>query len=204
MKAIYKALILLLACSGCAKHISLPANSTYNVMGTLNDSTWYGTGKVLRLRKSGETSKNVKRFNLVVFTDIDYPGMGDGPNPNTDNGCLDPECTRTQSLVIYNIPLKKQKHSIAKLDKDRKLENEYTTLSYIGNAGGLQKLYTHQGGKPGWIRINRIDKSSGTVEGSFQILFQEDNRYGYNKRLPKTTHLSDGLFRIKITDVLLR
>ncbi|MEO6686318.1 MAG: hypothetical protein ABIN24_10140, partial [Dyadobacter sp.] len=88
MKTIYQFAILLLICSGCAKQPSLSINSRFNVTASLNDSTWYGTGKVLRLRNLGETSEKVKKFNLVVFTDIDYPGLSAGRNPNTENGCV--------------------------------------------------------------------------------------------------------------------
>lgn len=199
--------ILLLACVACVRQPSLPANSTHNVIARLNDTAWYGTGKVLRIKEPNQQQiDDVRQFNLVIFTDIDYAGMGDGPNPNTNNGCLDSECTKTQSLVIYNIPLKKGRTTIAKLNKRRKLKHEYASLSYISNAGGLYKRYICKGLKPGWIRVTKYDKASGMIEGRFSITFNED--MGVYARLqngmPETAHFADGLFRIKIKDVLLR
>lgn len=206
MKSLLYCIVFLLAISGCVRRHFLPKDSRFSVTSALNDSVWYGTGKVLRIKEKGQQSEDIRQINLLVLTDIDYPGMGGGPNPNTNNGCLDPECTRTQSLVIYNIPLKKGRSSIAELNKKGELRNEYTALSYIGNAGGLVKRYTYQGAKPGWIRVTKYDKVSGMIEGCFQIVLNED--MGVYSRLendmPKTARFSNGLFRIKITDVMLK
>lgn len=204
MKALFPLAILFMVSFGCSKQPTLPPDSKFNVTSRLNDSLWYGTGKVLRLRNQGQTPENVKTFNLVIFTDIDYPGMGGGPNPNTSNGCLDPECTKTQSLVIYNIPLKKRRYNIGKLNRSARVDNYYAALSYIGNAGGLTKRYTYQNDKPGWVKITKIDKASGTVNGNFNFLFRDDKTQKTKKELPETARFSDGRFRIKITDVLLR
>lgn len=205
MKTPFRFLLLLVICIGCARQPSLPRDSKYNVTSNLNDSTWYGTGKLLRFGKSEDEAKQARTGNLIVFTDIDYLGIAGGPNPNTENGCTDPECTRTQSLAIYKIPLKKGKHSIAKIDASGAVLNESTSLSYIGNAGGLIKLYTREKGKPGWIRISRIDRATGTIEGSFDIWLRHDRRRDdVSKKLPETAHFSKGLFRIKVTDVVER
>lgn len=206
MKCLSYYLIFLLAVMGCARQPFLPKDSRFNVTSVLNDSVWYGTGKVLRIKEKEQQPQDVRQFNLVVLTDIDYPGMGGGPNPNTSNGCLDPECTRTQSFVIYNIPLKKGRSGIGKLNKRGKIRNEYAALSYIGNAGGLTKRYIYQAAKPGWVRITKYDKVSGIIEGRFEIVLNED--MGLYARLengmPKTARFSNGLFRIKITDVMLK
>lgn len=207
MRAFYGYVIFLVVCTGCARQPSLPKNSIFNVTSVLNDSVWYGTGKVLRLKERDQKIEDVRAFNLLVYTDIDYPAMGDGPNPNTSNGCLDPECTKTQSLVIYNIPLKKGRTAISKLDKRRKLKNEYACLSYIGNAGGLLNLYVYRGLKPGWIRITKFDKASGIVEGRFAISFSQDTEHSLlplRNSMSTTARFTNGLFRIKITDVILK
>ncbi|KAA0992614.1 hypothetical protein [Dyadobacter aurulentus] len=198
--------IFLLISSGCARQPSLPANSPFNVTAVLNDSIWYGTGKVLRLRTSTEKPEQIRKFNLLVFTDIDYPGMGGGPNPNTNNGCRDPECTRTQALVIYKIPLKKGRSKIATLDKQSQVKHEIASFSYIGNSGYLNNGYTYQGAKPGWVRVTRFDKATGTVEGRFEVTFGKDTAYKHRLQdvMPATARFSGGLFRIKLTDVLVR
>jgi hypothetical protein len=85
MKAI--GIFLTLVCLGCAKQPSLPANSKFNVTSILNDSIWFANGKALRIKEPEKKIENVRKFNLIVFTDIDYPGMVvGGPNPNTNNG----------------------------------------------------------------------------------------------------------------------
>ena len=172
----------------------------------LNDSIWYGTGEVLRIKEKGQQLEDIRQFNLIVYTDIDYPRMSSGPNPNTNTGCLNKECTRTQILMICNIPLKKGRTNISGLDKRKKLNNEFANLSYLGNAGGLVKRYTYQGLKPGWIRVTKIEKASGVVEGRFSISFSEDMKvYGrLQNGMPEAIQFTGGLFRIKITDVTVR
>lgn len=209
MKALCQYAVIVLALTGCASQSTLPHNSVFNVTSVLNDTAWYGTGKVLRLREAEQKLDEVRAFNLVVFTDIDYPGMGDpnAPNPNTENGCVDPECTRTQGLVIYNIPLKKGRFKISTLDKRKTLKNEYASLSYIGNSGGLHNLYTYQGLKPGWIKVTNFDKNTGIVEGRFAISFSQypgDDLLLTKTNMAPTAMFKNGLFRIKLTDVLLR
>lgn len=207
MRAFYGCVIFLIVCTGCARQPSLPEKSTFNVTSVLNDSVWYGNGKVLRIKEPDQKIEDVRAFNLLVFTDIDYPAMGSGPNPNTSNGCLDPECTRTQSLVIYNIPLKKGRTAISKLDKRRKLKHEYACLSYIGNSGGLYNRYVYRGLKPGWVRITKFDKASGIVEGRFAITFSQDTEHSLlplRNSMPTAARFTNGLFRVKITDVILK
>lgn len=207
MRAVYQCIVLFVICIGCAKQPSLPSDSKFNVTSVLNDSVWFGTGKVLRLREEGEKVENVEKFNLIVHTDIDYPGMGSGPNPNTNNGCLDPECTKTQGLLIYNIPLKKGLFKIEKLDKRSQLQNEKASLIYFGNSGGMLNRYIYTGVTPGWIKITKINKVQGTVEGRFAIAFSEDTQFDLlplRNKMPATAQFQKGLFRIKITDILLK
>ncbi|MFC5407711.1 hypothetical protein ACFPMF_00200 [Larkinella bovis] len=206
MKGFFYSLVFALVCTGCVRQPSLPKDSQHNVTSMLNDSVWYGTGQVLRLKERTERIEDVRQFNLLVYTDIDYPGMGVGPNPNTSNGCLDPECTKTQALMIFNIPLKKGRFKISNLNKRRKLNNEYANLSYIGNSGGLVKRYIDQGLKPSWVSVTKVDKAAGIVEGRFAISFNEDmSVYGRLRNgMPETARFTSGLFRIKITDVIIR
>lgn len=206
MKALCYYVISSLACAGCARQPFLPKNSTFNVTSRLNDSVWYGTGEVLRIKEQGQKPEDIKQVNLLVYTDIDYPGMADGPNPNTNTGCLNHECTRTQILMLYNIPLKRGRVTIAKLNKRSQLKQEYANLSYVGNSGGLRKRYIYQGLKPSWVRVTKFDKASSTVEGRFAISFSEDTGV-YNRLqngMPERARFNDGLFRIKITDITLR
>jgi hypothetical protein len=207
MKACCLVIIILAILTSCTKQPSLPMNSAYNVTSVLNDTAWFGTGKAQRIKEIEQKIEDVREFNLIVSTDIDYPGMGGGPNPNTNNGCIDSECTKTQGLVIYNIPLKKGRFNIAKLNKRRPRKNEYARLSYIGNAGGVLNQYVYTGLKPGWIRITKFNKASGIVEGRFAISFSQDMNLDLltlRNSMPVTKRFTDGLFRIKLTDVILK
>jgi len=157
MRAFILSVVLFAVCIGCAKQPSLPSDSKFNVTAVLNDTAWFGTGKVLRLIEQGQKIEKAKKFTLVVFTDIDYPGMGNGPNPNTDNGCVDPECTRTQGLLIYNVPLKKGTYKINKLDKKSELPNERANFANIGNSGGMLNRYIYTGSTPGRILVANLE-----------------------------------------------
>ncbi|MCF0063821.1 hypothetical protein MUK70_00575 [Dyadobacter chenwenxiniae] len=206
MKSYWMYAIIFVAFVSCTRQPSLPGNSTFNVTAVLNDSVWFGSGKALRIKEAGKNIENVRKFNLIVLTDIDYPGMGGGPNPNTSNGCLDPECTRTQSLVVYNVPLKKGRFNIAKLNQHSTRKNEFASLSYIGNAGGLLNHYVYKGLKPGWIRVTKFDKKLGIVEGRFVISFSQDTESDLplRNRMSAAARFTDGLFRIKITDISIK
>lgn len=141
MKTIYYCVFLLLIGAGCARQPRLSANSPFNVISTLNDSAWYGTGELLRFKESTQRPDDGRQLNLLVYTDIDYPGMGSEPNPNTTTGCVNGECTRTQILMIYNIPFKKGRTTLVKLHKRSPIKNEQANLSYVSNSGGLAKRY---------------------------------------------------------------
>jgi hypothetical protein len=206
MNSLLYSLFIILVSAGCARQPSLPPNSPFNVTSRLNDSTWYGTGQLLRIKEPNQQLKDVRQLNLLVFTDMDYPGMGGGPNPNTNTGCVNGECTRTQILMIYNIPLKKGRTSLARLNKRSPIKNEQANLSYVGNSGGLLKRYIDKGVKPSWVRVTRIDQTTGIVEGRFAISFKEDLAVysRLDNGMPETARFTSGLFRIKLNDVLLK
>lgn len=196
----------LLIGAGCARQPRLSPNSPFNVTSKLNDSTWYGTGELLRIKESTQQADNDRKLNLLVYTDIDYPGMGSEPNPNTTTGCVNGECTRTQILMIYNIPFKKGRTTLTKQRRRNPVKNEQANLSYVGNSGGLTKRYINLGAKPNWIRVTRIDRATGVVEGRFALCFKEDMTV-YNRLengMSETAQFTDGLFCIKIEDIILK
>ncbi|NDU96140.1 hypothetical protein [Spirosoma terrae] len=197
---------LLLVGAGCARQPMGSHNGPFNVTGRLNDSTWYGTGELLRIKEPSQQLQDVRQLNLLVYTDIDYPGMGVGPNPNTETGCLDGECTRTQILMIYTIPLKKGRTSLTRLAKRSMIQNQQTNLSYVGNSGGLVKRYIDKGVKPSWVRVSKIDEATGIITGRFVLTLNEDlTVYNRSKNgMPEMVRFTDGRFRIKIKDVLLK
>ncbi|QHV94581.1 hypothetical protein [Spirosoma endbachense] len=204
MKTTYYCVFFLLIGAGCARQPTLSANSPFNVTSKLNDSTWYGTGQLLRVKESIQRPDDGRQLNLLVYTDIDYPGMGSEPNPNTTTGCLNGDCTRTQILMIYNIPFKKGRTTLAKLNK--RSPNEQANLSYVGNSGGLAKRYIDKGAEPNWIRVTKINQATGVVEGRFALSFKEDMTV-YNRLengMPATAQFTGGLFRIKVKDVIMK
>lgn len=111
-----KLLILIAICSACVRQPTLPLSSQHNVVGRLNDSTWFATGKAIRLVKQNQKPKSVKLFNLIITTDIDYLGNSLRTRSPVVTGC-NGDCIPTQRLHIYNIPLRKGKYKLRKLYK---------------------------------------------------------------------------------------
>ena len=196
--------IAVISCS-CARQPRLPENSMYNVTALHNDSTWFGTAKALRLFQTG-SPESVKQFNIQIATDIPFPGRDMPKTPDyTANGCTE-ECRRSQSLLFYNIPLKKGKYKIAKLDKKRIVDNERASYWLVGYSGGAYKKYLFQGRNPGWLRITGFDKKTNIIEGRFAIDLDEDLTLYARlvNDIPPIAKFSEGLFRVKLTDVKLK
>ena len=108
--------------------------------------------------------------------------------------------------MIYTIPLKKGRTSLARLAKRSMIQNQQTNLSYVGNSGGLVKRYIDKGAKPSWVSVSKIDKATGIITGRFVLTLTEDlTVYNRSKNgMPETVRFTDGRFRIKIKDVLLK
>ncbi|MBE9462644.1 hypothetical protein ACFP1I_09600 [Dyadobacter subterraneus] len=193
----------------CAKQPRLPLDSKYNVTSLKNDSTWFATGKALRIIPKGKKAATIKTFNIQIMTDIEYPGhFGSGISKSPYvTGCLDGlDCIPTQRLHIYNIPLKKRKFKISKLDKGRKINSEKTAFWLLANGSGVNKQYEYEGRKPGWIRVTNYDKKLQTIEGTFSISL-DNKKMSYNTTLPnvpEVTNFREGLFRVKLIDILLK
>lgn len=205
MDSILRLLTLLFLCCACTKQPSLPIDSKFNVTSLLSDAAWYGTAKAMRLYKEGQKPEESRRFDLLVTTDIDYAGNAGGPNPKTHNGCLHGDCIPTQHLYIHDIPLKKRRAKIAKLDKGKVSYVERTALAFRGNSGGLVKCYIYEKRHPGWVRVTGFDRKSGTVEGTFSFALDEDKNVAGRvvNGMPETIRFTNGLFRVKMTDVKL-
>lgn len=197
--------VVAVICCSCARQPRLPENSHYNVTALRNDSTWFGTAKALRLFQTG-SPELVKKFNIRIATDIPFPGRDMPQIPNyTANGCT-ADCRPSQSLLFYNIPLKKGKYKIAKLDKKRTIDNERASYWLIGYSGGTYKRYWFQDHNHGWLRVTSFDKKSNIVEGRFAISLDEDLTLKSRlvNDIPPIARFSEGLFRIKLTDVKLK
>ena len=197
--------VIFMFCCCCVRQPRLPENSPYNVTAQHNDSTWFCTAKALRLYHTG-SPEVVRQFNLRIATDIPFPGHDLPKIPDyTANGCTE-DCRPSQSLTFYNIPLKRGRFKIGKLDKRRTIDNEREGYWLIGYSGGAYKWYKYEGRKPGWIRITSYDKKSNVVEGRFAISLDED--LSLHSRLvneiPPIAKFSEGLFRVKLTDVKLK
>ncbi|TDE14681.1 hypothetical protein [Dyadobacter psychrotolerans] len=202
----YLSLILFL-CTSCARQPRLPENSRFSVTALRNDSTWFATGKGLRLIPADRDPGSVKQFNLRMTTDIPFPGR---VIPQVDSakivtGCVG-NCRPSQDLLAYNIPMRKGKYKIAKLDKRRTINNERSSYWLVGYSGGASKAYYHKGRKPGWIRITNFDKSTNVAEGRFAVSLDEDLTL-FNRlinEIPPVARFREGLFRVKVEDVKLK
>lgn len=200
-------LVLLLACTACVRQITLPVSSQHNVIGLLNDSTWFATGKAVRLVKPSEQPNSVRQFNLQIKTDINYPGNGSTTRSKTITGGIG-DFVPTQILYIYNIPLKKGKYKIATLDKRRTVDVERLNYWLVINGSGVYKNYQFEGSTPNWIRITSYNQISGILEGQFALLLDVNKQIGVGARgIDKTAPIArfkHGLFRVKLDDVKLK
>ncbi len=201
--------ILTFFLASCIKHPRLPADSKYNVVAVKNDSTWFASGKALRLVPPGRKPESVKSFNVQIITDIEYPGHGAkgiGKSPYV-TGCIEGlDCVPTQRLHFYNVPLRKGKYKISKLDKRRKIELERANFWLLAVGSGTVKQFDYQGSKPGWIRVTGFDPKTNLIDGMFSISL-DDKKMSYNTSLPgvpEITRFEKGLFRIKLTDIKLK
>lgn len=205
MKRLLNVVLVLICFSSCVRRQYLPNDSNYNSIAILNDSVWYGTGKINRIINPGNGVDDSKRIDLYIRTDIPYKGLSGGPNKPTNNGCVDSDCIVTQTLLIQNIPLKKGRYRLGELMK--LTENSYPCrFEYIGNSGGVAKRYLDTGSKSNWIRINKIDKNTGFVDGQIAFTFKEDLTYSsrIHNDMPLYLEFKNCLFRIKMKDVFLK
>ncbi|OIN55916.1 hypothetical protein BLX24_27590 [Arsenicibacter rosenii] len=79
-------------------------------------------------------------------------------------------------------------------------------FEYIGNSGGVNKRYLDTGSKSNWVRINKIDKNTGFVDGQIAFTFKEDSALfaRIDNDMPLYLEFKNCLFRIKIKDVFLK
>ena len=204
---IQRILVLLLLCSACARQPTLPASSRYNVLSVLNDSVWFATGKAIRLVRAGQEPEAVKQFNLQIMTDIDYSDNEFVTRSAAITGCTG-DCLPTQRLHIYNIPLRRSKFKIHRLDKRRTVDMERTNywLLLTGIGSGVRKNYKYEGCRPNWLRITRYDHRSNTIEGTFSLSLDEDTTI-YNRlinSIPPVALFRRGVFRAKLDNVRLK
>lgn len=194
-------LILVAICS-CVRppHLS----QGHDVNAFVNDTLWFGTGKGVRLVPSEDIPASVRQFNLQFITDLDFPGNGSATRSPKITGCVE-ECVPTQRLHIYNIPLRKGKYRLAKLDKRRTVELEKTNLWFLINGGGQTKNYQYQGRKPAWVRVTHYDEPSNTVEGRFSFTLDENLEVrNVSKDISPISKFREGQFRVKLVDVRLK
>ncbi|WP_040005211.1 hypothetical protein [Fibrisoma limi] len=171
----------------------------------LSDSTWFATGKALRLVKRSEAPTSVRQFNLQITTDLGYPGNTSANRSPIVTGC-NGDCVPTQRLHLYTIPLRKGKFKLSKLDKRRVVDDERTNYWLLINGGGVVKNYRFGGRRHGWVRITRYDRQSNVIEGRFSFDLDENlNQVGRRlNSLPSVARFRDGLFRIPLEDVTLK
>ncbi|HEV7350995.1 hypothetical protein [Telluribacter sp.] len=195
-------LLIVLINFSCTKP---PLLSTgHDVTSSINDSPWFGTGKAQRLVPVGSSPEAVRQFNLQFITDIDFPGNSSATRSPKITGCVE-DCIPTQRLHIYNIPLRKGKFKISKLDKRRMVEQEMTNFWLLFDGGGMAKNYHYQGSTPAWVRITRYDRQSQTIEGRFAFTLDENKAIkNHSEVTSPISQFKEGQFRVKLVDVRLK
>lgn len=196
--------VLLITCLSCVKQPRQFAGKP-NVTASLNDSTWFGTGTAVRVFSPTDKPNSVNQFNLMVITDMHFDGYKADYKLPPATGCMG-ECMITQRLSIYNIPLKKGKYKIGKVDKRRKIAIDRTNYVLLVNGSGLLKKYQFEGRNRSWIRVTRYNPESNTIEGRFSFQLDEDMQvYGRLKNnMPPVARFHHGLFSVKLIDIKLK
>ncbi len=137
----------------------------------LNDSIWFATGQAIGQAEPLPAPCNSQRFDLYIKTDIPYPGFpGKGFVQDSITGCI-VDCRASQWLTFFNIPTKKGKYRIAKLDKcGMPFDYHYAWISY---AGGLVMPFYPGDKKSGWVRVTDYNPETRLVEGRFKGTFAD-------------------------------
>jgi hypothetical protein len=197
-------LLLVIVLSGLSCSRPPQLSEGHDVNAFVNDSLWFGTGKGIRLVPVGAVPASVRQFNLQFITDIDFPGNGSASRSPKITGCVE-ECVPTQRLHIYNIPLRKGKYRLSKLDKRRTVEIEKTTFWLLINGGGQTKNCQYQGRKPAWVRVTRYDKKANMVEGRFSFTLDVNpNVRNDSQDTSALAQFREGQFRVKLMEVGLK
>lgn len=200
-------LLIGVSCLTCVRQPALPSISKHNVTAVLNDSAWFATGKAIRLFQQGDQPSSVQQFNLQIVTDLDFPGNNSASRSPAITGC-NGDCVPTQRLHLYNIPLKKGKYKLVRLDKRRTVESDKTNYVLLIDGSGVYKNYQPGHRAPNWIRITNYNRSSNTIDGQFRLNLDANQPTSGTvrtaDRTAATARFREGLFQVKLIDVTLK
>ena len=174
MKEVY--LLLVVICLACSRPPGT-FNNPYGVTAMLNDSAWFGMVQAINSSNFVEKPCAEGKVTLMIKTDIPYPGNGSYSKSEVVNGCAG-ECVSTQWLTFFNVPLKKGKYSIDKLNECGMFNKSETyNYSWHINGSGLIRVFKTQPKKTNWVRVTRYNSQTKTIEGRFEANLAD---YTYN------------------------
>ena len=192
-------LFILVACSGCVKQ-PLYSGKPFPATALVNNGNWYGAPQAVTIPQDSTAYCTVNKFLLFIRTDLPYQAgslLSKQFRPVT--GCLD-ECIPSQLLSIENIPLKKGKYKIRKLDKCGTImfANAHHTLVLPLVGSGVVNSYRCIKHKPNWIRITNYDKQSNSVEGRFALRLEKVPGKRTSDSTVDVVTIRDGRFKARL------
>ncbi|GAB3891214.1 hypothetical protein GCM10028803_02800 [Larkinella knui] len=174
----------------CSKRYTLTAN--------LNNSYWFASGEATEIHTEENKTCLTDRFSIIVRTDLPFSPQSLKVTPKV-TGCVG-QCTPTQMLGFYQLPLKKGYYNLALPDtclptKTAKSETSFTvaiaTLHVMDTQmGSPQKYYQFKQGDKGWVKVTKLNRAAGKVKGQFDVTLTGPDG--------QSIHLKSGKFSSKL------
>lgn len=197
--------MVLIVCVGCTRQ-PLYTGKPFPATAVVNQQNWYGAPQAVKIPQDSTGPCTINKFALFIQTDLPYKASALlASRFETPTGCV-PECTKTQMLSIDNIPLKKGKYRVKKLDKCGSLMPDYAhhtlVLPRVGSA--LVAYYRRMKNRPNWIRITHYDKQTNTIEGQFALSLEKiRGKYPDRDSTENQFIFRDGKFKAELKRALL-
>jgi hypothetical protein len=195
---------LFLICAGYARQ-SAYTGKPFPTTAVLNNANWYGTPQAVKSRVQPGDPGTTDKFMLLVRTDLPYKTSARlRVGFESPTGC-ESECLPIQMLLVENIPLKKGKYRLARLDKCGTLspDKAHHSLLLPRTGSGVVQAYRQKGKAKNWLRVTRYDPVTNGVEGRFALTLEAiPTEKSSQDSTQNQMVFRDGRFRAVLTNVL--
>nr|WP_293845610.1 hypothetical protein [uncultured Arsenicibacter sp.] len=189
--------------TGCSSP-RLPASSPYPIIAEVNKERWYGNVQAVQIRSDPADPCTQDKFLLYAYTDLPYRSDVYRDRFEKPTGCLG-DCSKTQSLLIDFIPLKKGKHKFHKLDVCYTGKRKHAYFAYLlpRTNSGVVRAYYREARRNNWIKITRYDAVNREIEGVIRMTLVGDMNEDFKGEaiFDKIT-FRKAVFKAKLTKLL--
>jgi hypothetical protein len=161
----------------------MACSKPFTLTASLNDSRWFSTGELTEVHTEDNQTCLIDRFSITVRTDLPYNQENRGPSQKA-TGCIG-KCKPTQVLGIYHVPMKKGTYNLALPDTCLPIRSHRSSRSFAvaraslqlidPQTGGTRKAFEFLEGDEGWIRIAKLNRATGQVQGQFEMTLTSSN-----------------------------